>query len=523
MAHNLLILIETLAFVYLSFLAGDLVFRLAGRALAAERLRGAYAVMLGAGIFGMMGLLLGLVGSLTPLHLRLFMLVILAASRQTIADHARILWSHASPTALAGLVRPILREHAFFKLLIFFWLAFNFVLAFVPITAHDTKSYHLPIITDLQTQARITFSPEILEYGWMPLMGQIMYAVPTIAFANTTAPFVFQIMQYGALVLLIIIINEFLRDKIRYLFLRFGAILFILAIFDLQREALHGGYTDMFVYLFGITSALLLIEGCCRGRFHSPSITLSAIFLGVALGVKQTALFIAATNYLFLLIGMVKNHAGTKKIISHLAIYSLIVLLIAGFWYARNAIIYEDPLYVGGVELHAGRMAETFVIERTPLNMILFPFYKFGPNERNNSISSSKFIVLGYFILVYTAVAGAVLFARKKIALPEILLFAASHIQLMLIFFQSHHTRYLLPAIIILPIILVLFLDKIYGLINEVMNRGKYRTLIRISRLCLGIVCFIFFIGNIRYFYVRVLYKTGVLNKQEYIKKIGSQ
>lgn len=523
MAHNLLITSETLAFVYLSFLAGDLLLRLIGRALSPERLRAAYAVMLGAGIFGITGLLLGITGFLTPLNLRLFMLTILAASYHTLADHARLLRAYGSPVTLAGRVRQTLHEQTFFKLLILVWLAFNFALAFVPITAHDTKSYHLPIITDMRAQARITFSPEIFEYGWMPLMGEIIYAVPTIAFTNTHAPFVFQIIQYGSLILLLIVINGFLQDKIRYPFLRFGALFFILAIFDLQREALHGGYTDMFVYLFGIASALLLIEGCCRGRIRSPDIALSAIFLGIALGVKPTAIFIAATNYMILLTGMMKNRAGGKSIVMHLAAYSLIVLAIAGFWYGKNAVVYGNPLYVGGRELYAGRMAETFVVERTPLNMLLFPFYKFGPNSLNNSLSSTKFIVLGYFILVYAALAGTLLFARKKITLIEALLFAASQIQLMLIFFQSHHTRYMLPAIIILPVILVLLLDRAYGWLDMALSRSAARAVIRISHICLGVICVIFFLGDIRYFYVRVLYKTGVLNEQEYIKKIGSQ
>lgn len=523
MAHTLLILIETLAFVYLSFLAGDFLFRLIGHAFSPDRNRPAYAIMLGIGVFGVAGLLLGLTGSLTPLHLRLFMLAILAASSHTLFAHARLVRSYASPIALAGLVRQTLREQTFFKLIILFWLALNFWLAFVPITGHDTKSYHLPTITALAAEGRITFSPEIFEYSWMPLMGEIIYAIPTIAFANTTAPFVFQLLQYAAFVLLLVVINGFLRDTIRYPFVRFGAIIGILSIFDLQREALHGGYTDMLVYLFGVASILLLIEGCRRRSLRFPDIALSAIFIGIALGVKHTAGLIAATNYMILVAGMMKNRAGIKEIFRQGAIYSLIILAIAGFWYGKNAAAYGNPLYVGGNALYAARMAETFVAERTPLNLLLFPYHKFGPNARNNSLSSTKFIILGYFILVYAAAALSLLFARQKITFAEVLLFASSHIQLMLIFFQSHHTRYMLPAIIILPVILALFADRIYEFLEDILSRGAYRAALRISLACLGIISVIFFLGDIRYFYVKVLYRTGVLNETEYIKKIGSQ
>lgn len=522
MTHNLLVIIETLIYLYLSFLAGDGVFRLAGHRLAPKNLRGVYAIMLGMGFFGMAGLALGLAGFLTPMALRLLMLAILVTGWRVVAAHARIMRSSLSPVALARLVRPMLREHAFFKLLIIFWLAFNFVLAFVPITAHDTKSYHMPIMTAMQQDARITFSPEIFEYSWMPLTGEIIYAIPTIAFANTTAPFVFQLLQYGAFVLLLLIINAFLRDNIRFPFLRFGAILFILGILDLQREALHGGYTDMFVYLFGITSALLLIQAFNeRGRIRSPDIALSAVFLGVALGVKLTAIFIAVTNYLFLLSGMIKNRIGVKRAIAHIAAYSLIILLIAGFWSGRNAIVYGDPFYLGGTELYAGRMAVTFVVEPTLRTLFLFPFYKFGfvgPGD-----SSSKLVIFGYFIFVYAAMAGVLLFGRKKIRMPEILLFAASQIQLMLIFFQSHHTRYMLPSIILLPITLMLLLDHAYEWLQETLRPRTYHAFVRLSQVCLSIACIILFLGNIHYFFVKVQYKTGVLTEQEYIKKIGSQ
>ena len=521
MAHNTLIIIETLAFVYLSFLAGDFVLRIARRWLSPENMRGAYALMLGACVFGIAGLLLGLMGFFTPLALRLVMLAILAAGHPTIIAHARIIRFRASPAALIESVRQLLREQTFFKLLIMAWLAFNFVLAFVPITAHDTKTYHMPIITAIQRDARITFSPEINEYPWMPLTGEIIYAIPTVAFANTAAPFVFQLLQYGAFILLLFIINAFLKDKIRFPFLRFGAILFVMGILDLQREALHGGYTDMFVYLFGIASTLLLIDGCCRRHIHSPNIALSAVFLGVALGVKATALFIAVTNSLFLLVGMIQNRPGVKKILMHGAVYSLLVLLVAGFWYAKNAAVYGAPLYLGGDELYTGRMAVTFVVEPTLRNAPLFPFYKFG--SVGSGDSSSKLVVFGYFILVYATMAGVLLFCRKKIRMPEVLLFTASHIQLMLIFFQSHHTRYMLPAIILLPITLMLLLDHAYEWMQETLRPRTYRAFVYLSQICLGVVCIVLFLGNIHYFFVRVQYKTGVLTEQEYIKKIGSQ
>lgn len=518
MAHNTLVIIETCLFFYLSFLAGDIFCALTALKLSPTRIRWVYKIMLGIGIFGVSGVILALAGFFTPLFLHLLMLTILVSCARTVRAHAR--WLSGREYSFAAFTRaiaPYLREYPIFKFFILLWLAINFVLAFVPITAHDTKAYHMPVIVDLQRHGRLSFSRAIAdEYGWAALTAETIYAIPTTAFFNTVAPFVFQIIQYSLLVLLLLVIYEFLRGRVRHSFLPIAAVILVLGIFDLQREALHGGYTDLFVYLFGIASALLIVDAHWRDPKHSGDRALSAIFLGIALAVKLTAGFIAVTNALFLLASMIRDRIGVKKAARSFAAYGLIAFLIAGFWYVKNAVMWGSPFYIGGITL-----AETIVAKQNVLNMFLFPFLKFGAVEHGDS--SSKLVVAGFFVIVYAAGAFALLFARKRITLTHILLFSFTQLQLMMIFFRTHHTRYMIASLIMLPVLIALIADTAYQWIADRHSPATYQRILRVSRVCLAITFVIFFIGNIRYFYVKVLYKTGVLNEQEYITKIGSQ
>lgn len=518
MAHNTLVIIETGIFFYLSFLTGDLFLAVSRLNLSPTRIRWVYKIMLGIGVFGMSGVILALAGFFTPFFLHLLMLTILISSWQTVRAHAQWLSDRTySFTAFARAIAPFMREYPVFKFFILLWLAINFALSFAPITAHDTKAYHMPVITDLRQHGRLSFSRAIAdEYGWAALTAETIYAIPTTAFFNTTAPFVFQIFQYSLLILLLLVIYEFLRARVRHSLLPTAAVILVLGIFDLQREALHGGYTDLFVYLFGITSALLIVDARRRDTEYTGTIVLSAIFLGVALAVKLTAGFIAVTNGLFLLANMIRDRISIKKAIRYCGAYGAIVFLIAGFWYIKNTIVWGSPLYIGGITL-----AETIVAKQTVLNMFLFPFLKFGVVEHGDS--SSKLVVAGFFVIVYAAGIFALVSDRKRITLTHILLFSFTQLQLMMIFFRTHHTRYMIAALIMLPVLIALIADTAYQWIADRYSPAIYRRILGVSRVCLACVLVIFFIGDIRYFYVKVLYKTGVLTEQEYIKKIGSQ
>ncbi|TSD04730.1 MAG: hypothetical protein Greene071436_67 [Parcubacteria group bacterium Greene0714_36] len=518
MLHNILILSETLFFIYTSYLAGDVFFTLTRMRSFSPRERSVYAILMGLGIFALTGFLLGLTGALNAFSLRAFIITIIAVSRTTIASHLRAFKAYsAHPLAQgASTLKNLFHEYPALKIILVLWLASNFIFAFVPITGHDTKSTHLPIIMEMVEQGAFNFSSVIPQYHWMPLFTEILYAIPIIAFSNTGDPFVFQILQYSTLLPLLMIIYNFLSRRTGQKVWALIAIVGILAITDFQRELLHGGYIDVFVYLFGIASALLVIDTCEDGSFDSKTLSLSALFLGFGLSMKQTAGVIAIIIYLFLSIGFLRHRVRPSRIFIILIKYSSLVFIIAGFWYIRNTVVFGSPFYLGGQTF-----AETMVSERTILNFFLFPFYKFAIISPQDS--SSRFVVLGYFIISYALAAFFLLFHRKMITLSALFLFIFVQIHLALVFSISHHTRYFIPALIILPPFIALLMDRWYRVLRAYLQEHTYATLWHGSLICAHLIFIILLIGNIRYFHVKFLYKIGVLTEAEYIKQIGSQ
>ncbi|MDZ4296057.1 MAG: hypothetical protein U1A16_01660 [Patescibacteria group bacterium] len=515
MWHNVVVTAESLFLIYVAFLAGDLLSRLMHIEWAGGLRRTVYTIILGYGVISSAGVFLAFLGAFTFLYLNLFFITVVMVALPTVSAHVQRLvmfaWSRGGVTTL---FRCVFREYTWLKILLAFWLLVNFAFVFVPVTGHDTKMYRMPLMLELVREGTFTFTSEVTEYLWMPLLAEITYAIPMVAFGNSTAPFVFQLLQYSALVLLLGLIYTFLRRRIAHPRLALIGLFLVLVIFDLQREIFHGGYTDVFVYLFGLASLLLVIDYCTLPHPRRGELILSAILLGFALSVKHTAGFIALANIIFVLAAFARERLPFAQQLKWLSAYALIALVIAGFWYAKNGYVFRDPFYIGGLSL-----GETIIAERTVSNMFLFPFHRFA--IVGNKDSSSRLIVLGYFVFIYAIFLYLLLFDRKKIAFEHILFFVFSHLHLYLIFFKSHHTRYFIPALIVLPILVILLTDRLLHYRSVLFSVGTGQKLSRITRIALGVLLVLLFVGNIRYFYVKFLYKTGFLTEQEYIIEVG--
>lgn len=480
MWHNLGIFSAALLFIYFSRLGGSFFSR-----------HPVYSILAGYGVFGLAGLFLGLSGLFQPLYLWVFAAVLLILSRKQIASDIGFIKNFS--------LRPLFQDNLFLKVLLGLWLLTNFLIVFVPITGHDTLSYHLPIIRDLIQTGRLTFTSEIQQYDFLPVLGEIFYAVPLALFGNTSDPYIFQLLQYSVLILFLILIHNFLKDKIQNKFLIWAALLMILSIMDFQREILHGGYVDVLAYLFGIASTLLIIQ---QGPFY-----LSALFLGFSLSVKYLALFFGAMNGLFMLFSRVK--------LKTVLYYGLIVLVIAGFWYGKNLIIYGNPIYPMFSKPEFSEAVGWFLTDRTFANFLVFPFVRYGQWFVQAVETSSRLIALLYFAALYLLVLFFI-FLRKQFTRPEVLLFLFIEIYLLFLFFTSHQYRFLLPAVIMLPPLLALLGDKLLGVINRPIFT-------KLSKLALALAVFLVFLGNFHYFHVKYFYLLGQYTREEYILEIGGQ
>lgn len=566
---------ETVFFIYLSFIAGAMMFRLFSFSFESRLKQTLYAVLTGYGIWGLIGLLLGLAGVFERAWLWFFVLVFVLWGRKIIGvhvGHAIRIFSVSGSTHIAIKLYNLFRYNTFLKIIIFVWLLLHFTFTFVPITGNDALRYHLKIIQGIMASGKIGFVADTGSiYSAIPFFAEIFYAVPPELFGNTQAPFIFQLLQYSALLIFLGLFYECIKTRVSHSFLYPVLFVAVLSLFDFTREVLHGGYIDVFVYLFGIASTLLIIECidtkcfsnntnkaglhlrssasvyvsrgltepdgasqsdspageyACRAK-HMPSVEfrnahlyLSAFLLGIALSMKYTALFFVPINGLFLVVLYWKSSAAVRIFFRAGIFFALIGFAVSGYWYIKNAILFGNPFYPMFSLVETKSDIGMFIMERSLINFFVFPFAFFGNISETDS--SSKLLILVYLIAIYLFLLFFIV-ARVKLSFLEIALLLFIHLYGTMMFFMSHQIRFLLPAIIILPLLLILFAEIFFTFIKEKTSQHFYHSFVHFVWWLSCIVAFLLFFANIHYFYVKFLYKTGFYTTEQYIEEIGGQ
>ncbi|TSC67872.1 MAG: hypothetical protein CEO19_19 [Parcubacteria group bacterium Gr01-1014_73] len=333
MIHNLQIFLEALVFIYLSRLIGILIFKFLRVELETTTERIAYSIIGGLGTTGAIGLFLAAFGIFTaPAIWSVFIVIALLASKIIAGDIGTI--KRILGGGIWFWLKKIFTGATFLKIIIVVWLTTNLLIAFVPLTGHDTLDYHLPIIQDLISSERLTFNQEIELY--LPILGEIIYAIPVAAFGETAAPYVFQIIQFSILILFAAIIFAFTKHWTKTTFLPAAAVIALLAIMPLEREVLHGGYIDVLGFIFSISSLFLVINNVFGGKFSRRQIIFAALLAGFAASVKYTSLFFVGVESIILV----------WKWRKELIIYLLVAGAAMSPWYVKNAVIFGNPVYL---------------------------------------------------------------------------------------------------------------------------------------------------------------------------------
>jgi len=228
--HNLIIFWETVFFIYASFLAGALFLNYFRIDLKTGIKKLIYPVMLGYGIFGFVGFLLAVFGLFYAVFLRMFLVLILLLSARMLTRHFFFLKKYRQCFDIVKYhLKIFFTDHSFLKVIVVLWVLANISIVFVPITGHDTVDYHLPIIfkaldNDVNLLS-VNFSIQSGIFGtdsvvYIPVFAEIMYAVPSAIFNNFVDPFIFQLLQYSALILFLLLLYDFLDKKIENKFLK---------------------------------------------------------------------------------------------------------------------------------------------------------------------------------------------------------------------------------------------------------------------------------------------------------------
>ncbi len=507
--------LEALLFLTSAFLIGYAVLAFLGAAYAPLR-RFAISCMLGLGAWSLMGTFLAALGLFDPNILRGLMVLVFIVSFNTLQTF--------SLSSFLERARVCMQTEIPLKALIAAWLLVEFVIVFMPITGEDTFRYHLPIMQDLIVNERLSFSPTVINYPYLPLAAETLYAIPSSIFGTTQDPYIFQLIQFSAFLLLLLLIFDFVKTRVRNPFFAPIAVLATLSLMDLQREVFHGGYIDVVAFLFAVGSFLVLLDHLERKRtLEGPETLISAAFLGIALSMKYHALIFVGLDGLLLLLGAWYMRRRLLSAALTVLRYGGIAFFVAGFWYIKNYFLFGNPVYPlfesEALQKEIGNVG-WWIADRTWLNMLLFPVYRYGRWFYDATESSSHLVTLGYFFLTY-ACAAFFAIRRLRVSLSEVALFGALHIYLWVMFFNSHQNRYLLGGVILLPILLTLFSDRFYSHALEGAGE-RVRRFVRKSAVVLAAVAFLVtFGGFVHYFQYKFWYVVGRDTKTEYIENIG--
>ena len=527
MLHTILPVAQSFLFIYIASLLGRQLIALCRVHIDAISARVAFSILAGYGGIATLGLCIGLFGFFSTPVLWIICIAISLASVSTIKNDFRFLLlvlKNASKHGGASL-RTTSTLIVVLYTIMYVWLGLNFLLTLVPITAHDTLFYHLPIMQTITSEKNITFTGDAEHYGYLPVLGEILYAVPIALFHNTDAPFVFGIVEWSLLPLFLLFVYAYLKKRIATGFLVPSALIMVLGIMDLHREVLHFGYVDMLAHLFGIGALFLIIERFEDGFLKKSDIAFAALLLGFGAAVKYSTLHLALFVGLFMTIVLIMQGDTLTSIVKKFFFLASILALVGGFWYIKNFRTLENPVYPMYSNANFSKGIAVFTMERTPLNMLIFPLYRWGWQwvERPHRESSSQLVISFYLIAMYLLMASLIFKRRLRWRTPSTALFIFVEGYLCVLFYSSHQVRFLLPGVMLLPLLLSTLADTWYVEIFQKLKNTAYQKIITISGTVMIVAALFLFAGNIHYFKIRFQYVLGLISETQYSIRIGSQ
>jgi Dolichyl-phosphate-mannose-protein mannosyltransferase len=286
----------------------------------------AFSFFLGAGVVGLLVLLMGLLGLLRSWAILALLLVALLLTARDLPQ----LWQsliRATQTAFeAKLATGVLI--VFVALLVLRTLAPPFVA--------DELIYHLPVPLQFVQAGRV-FPSYDNSLGNMPFLVHMIYAVFLLAGSDVAAKLFSLFLAIATAVLLYAFCCRFIARQVGViaLFAFFASGMIVeLAITTRIDVSLAG-------MLFACTYAMINYLST-RSRAW---LWLSAVFAGFSLGIKHTAaLWIFLVGILYL-VETIRSRESISKVLQYGVIYTFLALAVASPWYIKNAVWFDNPIY----------------------------------------------------------------------------------------------------------------------------------------------------------------------------------
>lgn len=409
--------------------------------------RYAIAFLVGFGVEGVIGMLLGLAQAFYKWTLIAVWIVIVVSGHRSIRRYSAWAWSRRAAVA-AYLTSPLRLLGVF----VAGSLALStYVAAVTPPTYPDELAYHIP---EAQILANMHHLPLNLGghffYGNIPKLGETLYGEAISLSGDLSLP---RVLQTTILMAFLIYAASALRTLVGAgVGLLAGC--FLLYLDDLTQYA-PSAYVDTMSACYEV-AALLSAAVWIERRRASDAVT-TALVLGIALSVKYSALPAAAFLAVIFALLLLRVSAPLRVRLASAASLAAIPIVVAGFWYAKNAARYGNPFY----PLYLGHTG----VSQAEYQSLLDAIQQFGPRTLHAfvriplrfGVLGGLPLFLGWYMFPFVALVGR---ARRG------LLLLAAFVPLYTtywFFLGTHQTRFLANAeavVVILFAVVLLRLDS---------------------------------------------------------------
>ncbi len=180
-------------------------------------------------------------------------------------------------------------------------------------------------------------------------------------------------------------------------------------------------YADLAMSSCLITALLFLLLFIKTGRWCW--MVLFCIVAGIIGGVKTTGIIFSFVLFFIVMVYFVKTKVSRKRILTFIAIFGALWLLLTGPWYIHNIVKYSNPLYplevrILGKEIFSGPHPSKYIygfMERKTNNYLEAVWITYREDEGGISLAQMfSGLGSGFFILGIPALAIAFLRSLRK-------------------------------------------------------------------------------------------------------------
>jgi len=317
-----------------------------------------------------------------------------------------------------------------------------------PPYAQDELHYHFPQSQQIVDNQRvdIKFGGHYF-YGNIPKLMEIIFAAG-IAISGYSLAHAYNFALFLSFISLVFaVIGRFWGLKAAI----FSS--FFLAAFDDFTWNATTGYID--AATTGLEIGALLLFSSWIVKKDQVLFLLSSLLLGFALSMKYSPLPMLAFIGISLLLILVKKVKSRKEIVKNLLIFTLPILVFAGFWYLKNLILLKNPFY----PLYFGHEG----LDEPTYRGLISAIEQFGPKTPNYffSLISHYLTVNGITVYLSFYIALLAFFIRKYKPFVRTILAYYLLYTLYWFFIATHQIRFLMPAIVAAIILTSIVVSKI--------------------------------------------------------------